>query len=1027
MIFIPSRHEVALRLKKSVLLILFIFIYLRIFSAKDIPFILPDTLNDFDLSVYQAYTPDTTLPGNANIGYLNELNLGANTKNLAEAQEILDNAIEYTGNLQTIASGDWVRIPLKITKTLSNIQYTMAIGKVEINAGFSELSVYMSIELPNGRKLIFGSPSIKLNSTGGLLGDTKLGLFADYAIDLGANKSLLVLKRMENGSFGGTYVSIDCDGFKELGIDAQVIFSRDVIVPVDAAGNPVVNKHVQGNFKVVASDWNDIVASVDLPRFAIPEYADIAFGLNSATIDISDLRNAPNTKFPVQYQGETSPLWRGVYIQSLEAILPKQIKRRNSTGRTSVMVNNLIIDKTGVSGNLGAKNLLALHEGAMDKWAYSLDTLQVGFVQNQLIHFGMAGTIMPPVMDNKRDIGIEYSAFIDATKNFTLNASIPEAVQFNFVQAAKVSIRKDSKIDVTIADDNFYPSATLHGSMEIKASLKGKAIPDTINKNGLNLAKIDFEGMEIKTNAPLLQIHHFSLTTGRLANFPVQINKLEFKSSESVGSLFVSLSLNLLKDEEGGNGLRTMFHINSTMSNPEVHHWVFDNSFMDALKLDFDIGPVKLNGGLNIFDDDPIYGTGFCGNINAIFKISNHKKVEAEAATIFGANEEFRYWYADAMALGFTLPLGGIVNLTGFGGGAYKHMRMKSNTNSSIECRSSTGVIYVPDGSVGLGIKASVFLTATTESLFAANATLELTCNSTGGINQVQIFGEGQFMVKKDFALPGEVALNIRLTKMCSNSTSALQAEDKHTASKSNGSVSFQLRLNLQFDEDIYHGAFAVYANIANGRLKGNASPPGNLAGAVDLYISPSFWHFYLGNYDEKLSLSTDLAQLQVAAGAYFMTGNDLKPPPALDPKIAQELGISINQVSDDRSGRSGEIATGQGFALGANLHINYDNQGRRLIVRIHAGAGFEFYCMSFGSDRKCASGYGPPIGANGWRASGLIYLYANVYVKFWGVSASPGVALMVNGQIPNPNYFEAYLKIIGIKINFKLGEPCPF
>lgn len=972
--------------------------------------------------------PDTLLPlENTNVDILSELKLGANVKELTQAQAILDNAIEYLGNLQSIASGHWVAIPLKITKIVANVKYTMAIGKVEINAEYSDLSVYMSIELPSGKKLIFGSPSIKLNKTGGLLGDTKLGLLADYAIDLGAKKSLLVLKKLENEPFGGTYVTIDCDGFKELALDASVVFSRDIIVPVDAGGAPVSNTHVVGNFKAIVSDWNDIIANIDLPRFAIPEYADVAFVVNTAIIDLSDMKNASSVVFPVQYQGEVTSLWRGVFIKSLEVILPKQIKKRNSTDRSTVTANHLIIDNTGVSGFLGGQNILALNEGVMDKWAYSLDTLQVGFVQNQLIHFGMGGTIRPPVMDDKKEAGITYSAFIDAAKHFTLNSSIPNDVQFHFLQSAKVSIRKDSKIEVTIGDDNFYPSATLHGSLQIKAPLKGNVVNDTMSANGFNLAKIDFEGMEIKTRAPILNIRHFSLTTGRLAHFPIQINNLDFKSTESSGSLFVDLSLNLLKDSEGGNGLRTVFHINSIMPDQEVHRWVFEKSFMDAIKLDFDIGPVKLNGGLALFNDDPNYGTGFCGNINAIFKISNNKRVVAEAATIFGANEEFRYWYADALAAGFKLPLGGVLNLTGFGGGAYSHMKMKSISGTGMECRSSTGVNYVPDGSIGLGIKAAVFLSATTESLFAANATLELTCNSTGGINQVHIFGEGQFMVKKEFTLPGTDALHTRLTRMCDKSTTALQTEDKYTASLSNGSVSFQLRLNLQFDQDIYHGAFAVYANIANGKLKGNASPPGNLAGAVDLYLSPGTWHFYLGNYDEKLSLSTELGKLQLAAGAYFMTGNDLKPPPSLDPKIAAELGISVNQVTQDRGIRGAEISSGQGFALGANLQINYDNQGRRLIVRINAGAGFEFYCMSFGADRRCASGYGPPIGANGWRASGLIYLYANVYIKFWGVSASPGVALMVNGQIPNPNYFEAYLKIIGIKINFKLGEPCPF
>ncbi|MBP6796331.1 MAG: hypothetical protein KA143_14825, partial [Saprospiraceae bacterium] len=759
MIIFSLKYNTAFLYRKSGFIILSLFFCFRLYSNYENLFSRIDFAEANEFKLFPIPLLDTTLPGNTNTDFLIELNLGADVEKLQLAQDVLDNAIEYMGNLQSIASGNWVPIPLKITKTISNIKYTMAVGKIEINADYSELSVYMSVDLPNGKKLIFGSPSVKLNKTGGLAGDAKLGLLADYAIDLGAKKSLLVLKRMENGPFGGTYISIDCDGFKEVAIDASVIFSRDIIVPVDASGNSMDNKHVQGNFKAVVSNWNDILASVDLPRFAIPEYTDIAFGINSAVIDISDMRNAPNVKFPGQYQGETSQLWRGVYIQSLEAILPKQIKKRNSTERSSVAVHHLIIDKTGVSGNLEGKNILNLNEGVMDKWAYSIDSFQLGFVQNQLIKFGMEGTIRPPVMDDKKSAGIEYSAFIDASKNFTFNASIPKAVQFSFLQAAKVSIRKESRIEVTIKEDNFYPKARLHGSMEIRASLKGNAINDSITRNGLNLAQIDFEGMEISTRSPILQIDHFSLTTGRIAFFPIQVNKLDFKSTGSNGSLYVDLSLNLLKDDEGGNGIRTVFHINSTMPDQEVHRWVFDNCVMDAITLDFDIGPVKLYGGLSLFDDDPEYGTGFCGNIDARFNISKTKDITSKASAIFGANNQFRYWYADAMASGFTIPLGGVLNLTGFGGGAYKHMKMKSNSGSSIECRSSTGVVYVPDGSIGLGIKASVFLTATTESLFSANATFELTCNATGGVNQVFIFGDGQFMVKKEYALPGAAAL----------------------------------------------------------------------------------------------------------------------------------------------------------------------------------------------------------------------------------------------------------------------------
>lgn len=969
-----------------------------------------------------CFALDTVTPGQS-LDYLKGLNFGADYAELTKAQQVLDEAVEMAETFQKIASGNWIGLPIKKTISRRNVIYTIGVGSIKINSGFTEIDVYAKILLPNRKLLFFGAPSIRLNSTGGLVGETKLALLADYAIDLGANKSVLILKRTVNSAFGGTYISFDCDGFKSLGLDAEVVFSRDIVVPVDGNGEQKSGEYVRGNFQTVVGDWNDIIAKISLPDFAITDYTDIAFSLNNAIVDLSDVQNHPQTKFPIQYAGEISPLWRGVYIESLLAILPRQIRKKGQTARTTAYAHNLIIDKSGVSGHLGASNIFSIDEGAMDKWAYSMDTLDAGFVQNQLLQFTMTGDIRPPVMDVKDDSGIEYSASVDGNKNFTFNASLPKAVKFGFLKAAKVSIEKTSIIELTVTKNNFFPRAILNGSMEIKVSLKtDDESSDISSKKGIQLAKIDFEGLEINTIPEYLKISKFSFTSGKLANFPIQLYKVEYRNNGIIGALYADIGLNLVDTKESAFGIRSAIHINCNLEEASgVHQWKFKNIVLDAFALKMDIGPVALDGSLSIFDDDPDYGTGFCGDINAVFKISETKYVNAAAAVIFGRTDEFRYWFADAMVGGLAIPIG-VVNITGFGGGASRRMKMASMGETGARCKSVSGVKYLPDGNSGLGIRAMMSFKSPSSSMFTANATFELNFNGTGGVSSANFWGKGEFMVKVN--LPNELTeLKNRLDKY-TKLDKILQQEDAKEVSTEAGKVAFALAINLKFDEDIYHGNFKLYIDVANGKLRGNAGS-GSLAGVVDLYASPGRWHFYLGHYDSRLSLLTEIARLQVNAGAYFITGNDLTAPPPLDAKIVSELGIKPDQVSKDRYFYQNDIGTGKGFALGAKLNLIYENQSKRWLVKVTAGAGFEFYCLSFGADKTCANGYGPPIGANGWRARGLIYLYANCAIKYFGIGINPGVGLMVEGSAPNPNHFRAFLRILFIKLQMNIGEEC--
>ena len=69
-----------------------------------------------------------------------------------------------------------------------------------------------------------------------------------------------------------TYVSIDCDGFKELKISGLLDFPRNVIVPIDGVTGvvePDLNKRVKGEINTTIYDINDLRFDVTLPAFAL--------------------------------------------------------------------------------------------------------------------------------------------------------------------------------------------------------------------------------------------------------------------------------------------------------------------------------------------------------------------------------------------------------------------------------------------------------------------------------------------------------------------------------------------------------------------------------------------------------------------------------------------------------------------------------------------------------------------------------------------------------------------------------------
>jgi hypothetical protein len=260
--------------------------------------------------------------------------------------------IDRKGNYTDyLTPNDLVELPVGMKKKMGNTIVTIGVSRAKFMSQYSELTVFCKIEIPQSKKtLFFGLEGVKLSNGGGLIGDANLVLLGDFQIPINGNNALLILKGgmdMRTGDVSKlTYARLQCGGIKEVGIDGDVVLPRGLVKPVDANFKVIEadSVRVKGSFRTVVNDWNNIFASITLPRFAINGLDKLCFEVNSANFDFSDFQNATNMVFPQGYGNVVdgnSNLWRGIYIRDMNVYLPKEFKRKGRTDRVYFSGKNI--------------------------------------------------------------------------------------------------------------------------------------------------------------------------------------------------------------------------------------------------------------------------------------------------------------------------------------------------------------------------------------------------------------------------------------------------------------------------------------------------------------------------------------------------------------------------------------------------------------------------------------------------------------------------------------------------------------
>ncbi|PWS28685.1 hypothetical protein DHW03_02225 [Pedobacter yonginense] len=916
------------------------------------------------------------------------------------------------------------------------------IDDVVLYPNYAEFRAYAAVLLPGAKEPLYFATvkPVQLSYSGGILGTARIDLVSDTKVNMmGKEAELTVLK-------GKSYLEFDCKGFKRAGLGVSVNMPKK-LVPEDANGNQLPDQRVKGYFAVEFSDLNDILASISIDPFQVRGSKGITITVTDAIIDLSDTNNAANMAFPKDYEkdylnGVDPALWRGFYIRNFSVKLPEEIKDRSKSGRREFQAKNVLIDSHGFSGEVIAKNLISLENGDLGGWNYSIDSVYVNFRANQLIGAGLAGGLNIPISGDTKKLA--YKAIFKPGEEYLFNVATAEDMSFDIFKAANVKISKGSFIEVALREKKFEALANLSGSLSIGVNLSGDK-DDKKDGNKFSTGSIGFEQLVISTKAPFIHSGTFSLdVTVNIGTFKASISKLKIIKKNDNRGLGFDLMIGLLNEKDSKNGFSAdaslMILGKVEVGEDERQRYKYLKTEFNRVHIKVDQGTFHLEGELNYFKEQPVFGSGFRGSLTAGLTVGSFK-IDLSATTLFGNTGKTKYWYADAVAEfqpGITIAAP--MEIYGFAGGLYYGVKQKPGDGGPLAIvNSQTGLAYLPDENAGLGVRAAVmFGLVKKKDVFNGNVGFEIAFNRGGGLSRAMLMGNANFLQpmslevtatlkvgSMEFSKTGTVGGPLELA----NKTSAFDAINKR------GQLSASIFIDYDVDNSSLFASFKVYVNLYAGAIKGvNA---GGLAGEAALYFAPHTWYVHLGTPSQPIGLEILwLAKTK----SYFMVGKDLPgspPPPA---NVSEILGGKDMDYMRDLNA----LKSGLGIAFGSSLGFDTGNlQFLIFYARFAAGAGFDVMLKDYGRSAHC-EGESGPIGIGGWYANGQVYAFVQgkigIRIRLFRRMRTfdiidIGVAAALQAKLPNPTWIHGavggYYRLLGglikgrCKFEFTVGKEC--
>jgi hypothetical protein len=941
---------------------------------------------------------------------------------VSEKIALRDSVIASGKFVEKLDSSSFYNLPIGILGgSNSDPSYAILIDEVVMYPEKATFNASMVITNPfDSSKLVFVAKNVVFTFSGGIQGTYRLELVNASGISVCKDIGLKIL--------AGSYVECNCQGFQSLYIKGSLQLSEERFVLADAKGNKKSGK-VSAFFETSIQDWNDLTFSISLDPFQLKDYPDFTFQCQNLSVDMSDYKNPDALKFPTGYESSysasTIQLWRGIYIQSASLILGSKFKQKDSDDPISIAVQNLIIDEQGFTGKVSINNLLSLEKGSLGGWNFSISQLSLQFISNQLTAGSLSGLVHVPVF--KDSTNFSYTAAVDVAGDYTFTIAPATTLSLSLFGLSTLDLYKTSYIKISVDSTGFVPVVNLTGKLTINADVSSSDTTTTSSGSStkFTLAQIDFQGFKISTREPLIDIQYMAYTgsdQGKLSKFPVTISKIIFTNQASSAKLTITAKINLKGDDDEGFSGETTLTLLASRAN---YKYTFKGVEIDKIAINVSKpGAFKIAGSITFLRGDATYGNGFRGTIDATFS----DNIQITAIAVFGNVDGLRYFFVDGFVAVRPGIQAGPITIVGFGGGLFHHMKQQSGTiDKSSFGASSSGIVYKPDESIALGIKATMLMGIVKEQLINAKVSFEITFTSSGGIGNICFEGTANCISQ----LP---AVDVAALKSAAQAMTASGSSSQNVTSTA--SISAYLYMNKDFETGEFHAEMNVMVNVANV-LKGIGE--NNKAGWAVLHVADNEWYLHIGTPTDPIGIQFfSIAKVT----AYFMAGYNLPSSFPINSKVAEILNISAETLAGNRTESS--ISAGKGVAFGATYSISTgDKEFLIFYGSFDLGMGFDIMLADYGDNAYC-EGSNPPLGIDGWYATGQAYAYFSgkigIEAKVFGKKKkfdilSIATAAFLKAEAPNPIWMVGYVggsyRILGGMIkgscNFKveLGEQC--
>ncbi len=459
--------------------------------------------------------------------------------------------------------------------------------------------------------------------------------------------------------------------------DVSVALTGSILPPAsalrDSAGNRV---EIPFSNLSVDTDGNFYLNVRTLPRSQIARTGFKVSG-DSIVLDFSTLLSP----------GGLDSDWKGVYIKRGRVTLPDKFSKQNAP--VSFDVNGLSVGTTGFSGRIAASNLANLAQIKFSKFAGNIDSVMVNFTNNSIDAGYIKGMLTAP--------------FINGDLNFSV------LVTDDGLSEAMVGYEGDIRVfNLSFFTMNISSASLTYTQSVSKLNLSGKI---HIEKGGTTIKDVSFEDFKIDSdgNVGLDGKVWFNLTGNQgsaFEGFPIQLDSIGFGSDpQNPNRKFIGIGARIEVSERFPSGNTTLVFWAKRSSN--IAGYVLENVEVKDFGIAYQSAAFSFDGQLKWSQDTT--KKQFDANLAMQVKSGLTLASKLTIGRTLGSGG-FRYWYLYGKA-GFggtpifsLLPATGIpLSFYGFGGGAFYHMRAVVDT-------ARDSVIYTPDNSVALGLKAAVIL-----------------------------------------------------------------------------------------------------------------------------------------------------------------------------------------------------------------------------------------------------------------------------------------------------------------------------